>query len=648
MNGAAEWDELHGLPARWAGRDRFVVVDSRDDVGTRFLALWQAWRDDPARCRALHVIAIAQDGWRADRLRGASAATPLGELAARLIDPLSPAAPGMHRLAFEDGRLQLLLAVAAPADWARDIVARADVLALDVADLCSKSGWNPRRIRSFARLAAEGATLTIEAAPTAVPAACALADLAQASSGAGFRIAADSAPPRQDGRRTLLAATFTPAFAPREPAAGRPGSRPGDAADEQRHAIVVGAGLAGCATAWALAEHGWRTTLIDRQPTPAAEASGNPGGVFHGVFHPGDGVHARFNRAAALEARRAVRHAVEAGGVAGATNGLLRLAAAGDTVEAMHQRLGRSGLPPDYVQAVDDVAAAALCGVALGRPAWFFPGGGWVEPGGLARSFLLRAGSHTRFVPERDVAALHDVAPPGEKRPLWRAVDSNGAVLAEAGTVVLANAGDALRLAGWPWHGIADGTLGCRPVRGQISVVAEDAAGMASTRLPITGAGYVLPPSRGRIVFGATAQPDDPDPAVRPADHAHNLQQLADLIQAQVALDPADCDGRTAWRWVTDDRLPLIGGVPAGHAGVAERSPAAPQRRLDQPRWVPRVPGLYLYAGLGSRGIAWSALGAQIVAAWVSGAPAPVAAALLDAVDPGRLVARAVRRDGSR
>ena len=79
----------------------------------------------------------------------------------------------------------------------------------------------------------------------------------------------------------------------------------------------------------------------------------------------------------------------------------------------------------------------------------------------------------------------------------------------------------------------------------------------------------------------------------------------------------------------------MIGAVP---------DPTARGARLDQPRFVPRLPGLYVFGALGSRGITWSALGAQVLASSVTGAPSPIGASLLDAVDPARFVSRQVRR----
>jgi len=42
------------LPERWAGRERFVILETGFGIGLNFLATWQAWRRDPARCGRLH------------------------------------------------------------------------------------------------------------------------------------------------------------------------------------------------------------------------------------------------------------------------------------------------------------------------------------------------------------------------------------------------------------------------------------------------------------------------------------------------------------------------------------------------------------------------------------------------------------------
>ena len=142
-------------------------------------------------------------------------------------------------------------------------------------------------------------------------------------------------------------------------------------------------------------------------------------------------------------------------------------------------------------------------------------------------------------------------------------------------------------------------------------------------------------------MFGATSQADDLDADVRIDDHLTNLAQLQQLTGTNLEIDPGALQGRTGWRWSTPDRLPIIGAVPEL---PLLRGAATARSRWDQPRFVPREPGLFVFTALGSRGITWSALGAQALASSITGTPASLEASLLDAIDPARFISRGVRR----
>jgi tRNA 5-methylaminomethyl-2-thiouridine biosynthesis bifunctional protein len=208
-----------------------------------------------------------------------------------------------------------------------------------------------------------------------------------------------------------------------------------------------------------------------------------------------------------------------------------------------------------------------------------------------------------------------------------------GLLIDSSATLILANAMDALRLLGaahWPINAL----------RGQVSLLDQSntapAARLPTPSVPLAGDGYVLPPVDEVLLFGATAQAQDADPLVRDADHAQNLQRLQRLSPSGLPLRTELLRGRVGWRCVSDDRLPLVGAAPdeaAARSGPVER-----------PTQVPRLPGLYVFTALGSRGIGWAALGGQVLAALVSGAPVPLERSLVDAIDPARLVLRHSRR----
>ena len=601
------------MPLRWHGHGRFVLLATGFGQGEHFLSTWNAWRNDPQRCETLCFIAIEPHPLARTGLQRALAHSPLADLAAALLAAWPPVTRNLHRLDFEGGRVQLMLAVGDVSAWLPELVATVDAFHLGVDNL-AQTAWDTRLCKALGRLAAPGASLVAHTDALALRAGLATA---------GFEVQAE---------QSITTARYAPKFQPRQ-AVARLAANP----FSERRVLIVGGGLAGCAAASALAEQGWHSSVLERRADIAEESSGNPAGLFHGVVNVQDGAHARFNRAAALAASEAVRTAIGAHGALGSAEGLLRLETA-MAPAAMRATLSALALPDDYVQALTAAEASTRCGMPLQHPAWFYPGGGWVQPAALARAFFEQAAGRAAL---QTNVAVHSLRFSDGR---WHALDAHGSVIDAAPVLLLANAGDALSLLGAPDWPI-------EKVRGQISIAPSTAFGPAGssgrTTVPIAGAGYLLPELRGQVMFGATAQPGDEDAAVRDADHVANLAQLQRLTGAPLSVDAALLEGRTAWRWSSRDRLPVIGAVPTMPGLDVGQAPGPTQtRRTDQARFVPRVPGLFVFTALGSRGITWSALGGRVVAAAITGAPAPLEASLLDAIDPARFITRQVRRSG--
>ena len=145
-------------------------------------------------------------------------------------------------------------------------------------------------------------------------------------------------------------------------------------------------------------------------------------------------------------------------------------------------------------------------------------------------------------------------------------------------------------------------------------------------------AGYALRLPDGRVFCGGASQPDDSSTELRDSDHAHNLAGLRRLTGWAGRVDDAALIGRAGVRWSADDRLPISGPVAAWPC------------RATQLRFAERQPGLHVFTALGSRGITQAALGAELLAARLTGAPSPLPSSLIDALDPARFAVRALRR----
>jgi tRNA 5-methylaminomethyl-2-thiouridine biosynthesis bifunctional protein len=596
----------NGLPERWRGRRRFVVLETGFGLGNNFLATWAAWRADPLRSERLDFVSVEHAPVTRDDLARVHAASPLRALADELTLAWPVATPDLHLLRFDAGRVRLLLALGEIDRWLPELDLQADAIFLDgFAPAQNPAMWQPRIFKALARLAAPGATAATWSAARLVR---------DGLRSAGFEV---QPAPGQGGKRDITLARF----APRHPPAGRRIALPVD----RRDAVVVGAGLAGCATAAALVDAGWSVLLLDRHATPSAEASGNPAGLFHATVHGDDGPHARWSRAASRVAQQAVRDAVATCGVAGGTDGVLRLAPGTDpgALEAVRRRLG---LPVVSTEVLDAAQASALAGLPLVDAAWWHHEGGWADPIALATAWRVRAAAGLVF---RGGIAIERIT---QDSRTWQLFDAAGRCVAAAPVVVLCNAGDASRLA-------PHAALPLQRSRGQLSWITVDAAGpRPAPRLPVAGAGYLLPALGGRMLFGATQDDGDDEPSLRLADHRLNAQRLARLSPAWAGLDLAQLGGRVAWRATTPDRLPLCGPLESDDPMAA--------LRLDQPRFVPRAQGLLALTGLGSRGIGSAALAAEVIAAWLDGAPMPVEVGLRDALDPARYRVRRWRAGG--
>ncbi|HWR77774.1 MAG TPA: bifunctional tRNA (5-methylaminomethyl-2-thiouridine)(34)-methyltransferase MnmD/FAD-dependent 5-carboxymethylaminomethyl-2-thiouridine(34) oxidoreductase MnmC [Thiobacillus sp.] len=557
-----------GLPAAWAHRASFVILETGFGTGLNFLATWAAWRADPARPARLHFLSIEKHPFRADDLARLHAQWP--EFTARSDELLAnwpTLTPGFHRIALDGGRVQLTLMLGDAADCLPQVQAGVDAFYLDgFSPDCNADLWQPSLFDALARLAKSGAmaaTYTV-AAP-----------VRQGLTEAGFVHEKRTGYGR---KRHCLSARFE----------GK--SNWVDSAVPQ-HVAVIGAGVAGAATAHALAQRGIAVTVIERADSPAQAASGNPVAVFRPVISRDDNRATRLTRAAFLHDLRAWA-ALE--GIEWSRCGVLHLAKDADAAAKQQQALADSAPPAEYARWVELGEARELANWPVAAPGVFYPTAGWVVPGSLCRAWLdhpaiqLRTGCA--------VARVQAVAAG------WRVLDRDGAVLAEAAAVVLANARDALNL-------VSDQAWPLNTVRGQITQLPPGC--LPQIQRVIAREGYVAP-GAGQLLVGATYEHDDDDTAPRTASDLANLARLEAILPgAGEHLADGAVSGRASLRATLPDRLPIVGPVSG-------------------------KPGLFVAAGYASRGVVWAGLLGEALADLMTQQPLPLEAELMQAIGPER------------
>jgi tRNA 5-methylaminomethyl-2-thiouridine biosynthesis bifunctional protein len=584
------------LPERWRDRERFVILETGFGSGLNFLATWAAWQADPAACLHLHYISAEKHPFSTDDLARLHAAWPeYGDFAARLRAAWPTLVPGFHRIHFCAGRLTLTLLLGDASATLPRLVAGVDAFYLDgFSPARNPAIWAPALIAQLGRLANRDATLSTWSVSVPV-------------------------------RDSLRAAGFETAKAPgfghkREMLVGRlVESRPPTATPERR-AIVVGAGVAGSTACERLASRGWRVILLERQPGPGREASGNLAGILMPMISRDDNIASRLSRAAFLYALRSWG-GPEARG-AGARlleGGVFQIARTPEQERQQREIVEALALPDAFIRYLPRSQAESRLGHALPAGGWLFPQAGWANPPSLCQAALALAG-------DRIEARFGQAAASAERSDgQWRVLADDGRCLAEAPVLVLAGGADAGRFA-------QAAPLPIRRVRGQVTLVPE--ARMPDLTAALCRDGYATPALDGRHAVGASYDLDD-DPLPRRACDDDNLRRLADLLPG-VELAGEAFQARVGFRPVLPDRLPIAGALPDWPA-----LPTSTAARLSDLR---RQPGLYGLLGYASRGLVWANLLAEALVSGLEGEPMPLETDLLGAIDPARFALRAIRK----
>lgn len=538
------------LEQRLAQAKHFTVGETGFGSGLNFMALWQLWEEvAPANAR-LHFFSAEKHPLRREDMARIHALFPeLESYAALLREALPLPVPGFHRLIFADGRITLTLMYGDALDMLKEQDAQADAWFLDgFAPRLNPQLWTVELAQELRRLSASGATLATFSTSQSTM---------EGLSAAGFIVGKI---PGFGRKRHMLSGEVAGEWHPASsvfPVQAR----------------VVGGGVAGASTAYALARRGCEVILEEEKQTAYKAASTNPCAVFYPGVARGWLPETAFYFMGYSFSRRLVQEMAASHPIAHDFCGMLLFPKPSDAAGRLEKAVEAMQPQEGVFHRVDRAEASLLAGVEMSGDGVFFPHGGWVDLDQYRQALL----SHERI----------RTAPVSTKMPV---VLCHGWQTSEW----LPDCGDYIH-----------------PVMGQITPVeAIPGSVLEGLRCVLSYGGYMAPAGDGIYRLGATYERGVTlEEADLDKGAEENIAKLSLFLARAAEVRPAG-QSWAGMRPVSRDRMPMVG------------------------RW--RQEGIYLSMAHASRGLLSCGIAGEYIASLLYDEPSPLPRSTAKILDPLR------------
>ena len=584
-----------GLPAAWSGQAQWRILETGFEQGLNFLVTWATWKADPFRPKILHFVSTEVfPASTTTEVHSPDVSADLQALSVQLQAQLWGLLPGFHRLVFEDGQVLLTLCIGDLKEVLRQQTVEADSVYLNADNSqINPDAWDLDTFKAIARCCRRGTRITTKTGTRSARDA-----LAQC----GFMLNKTVGLPTQhDDHQLQLHGEYNPAWKPKKPS-----DHSLFTVKQPTKCVVVGAGLAGAAIAASLARRGWQVVVLDAASAPASGASGLPAGLVVPHVSPDNSLLSRLSR-------NGVRVTLQQ-----AQTLLVQGCDWNHTGVLEHGVDGMTRVLPQAWSALEASAAAAWCyqatpeqlaksGLSGSSAALWHMQAGWIKPASLVNAWLNTSGITWRG--DAHVAQLRSTP------ENWQLLDACGELLAQADLVVIAAAYGSRALAAT----VNTAPLPLQPIRGQVTWGRHhtgnhgaDCGGSASfADFPVNGHGALIPtvpsPYGMTWVLGSSYERDLETPEIKTSDHLENLARLQTLLPKMAAHLTQEFDANRVFGWAgircaTPSRLPVVGQIAVTQSGAQ----------------------VWVCSGMGSRGLTFAALCAELIAAKLHNEPLPL------------------------
>ena len=551
-----------------------VIGELGFGTGLNFLVTWDAWRRHKKKSgNRLIFVTCEKHPLNKEPLEKAHVKFPqFARLSQQLRDKLPLIKSGFHFLEFEESRVALLLMYGDVLDVFRQLESKVDAWYLDgFAPKNNPQMWNEQVYKQIAWHSHKNTTL---ATYTAV------GDVRRGLQAVGFEVERIKGYAK---KRHMTKAVYKGYV--KENLHLQPWYRH-KAAVKPRTAAVIGAGMAGLNTAYALQRLGVDVTIYEKAAAIAPGASGNRFGmVLPLVAKKPD----RLGSLTKAGAHFSINQFDDLG--IPYKRGLLEFATDEGRLARFSEAIQR--LDENYVRLLNPAQLKEEFDVESSIPALYHSGAVSLSPRRYAEVLLNESGAALELNCQIESLSKNEAG--------WQ-LTTDDARQYQHDCVIICSAAESVDLA-------QTAHLPIHKTRGQVVYLNEEQLSH-EPQLGLNFVNYLVQSDDGNYVLGATFQPGDSEEELRPADSAQLLESAVkyfpDLLKKDI--DASALDGRVSFRAMQKDHFSILGSAPDYDACMRQYSDLKYGKPVSRYEDAICQEGLYVNCGHGSRGLTLSPL----------------------------------------
>ena len=378
---------------------------------------------------------------------------------------------------------------------------------------------------------------------------------------------------------------------------------------DKKEVTIVGAGIAGCCTANALARRGWKVTLMDRHSSLGGHCIDNETtlkqvALYAKLSLDSQSTLGQFALSTLCYAQRFYKSYWQQSD--GGTQCGLAQVATSEKQQQQYLKLVKQLDCSDFVIFCNSDELTEKLGYEVQYSGLWFEKSGWIEPEKLCDSLIQHP--NIQWLPNTSYQDSKDNNP-----------------------VIFAVAGNSNQ---FEW--LED--LPIKPLAGQIDFV-EASEHSKKVRAIVCTNHTLMPANKDNQHYLGSSY--------RQSTNLDYSQQESDTMRSKLFVEGKYVSSQIAIRATTPDFLPMVGAIADKDYWLENFKQLKVDAKMRIDSKGQYLPNRYVITGMGSRGFCYAPLCAEVLAAELSNEPIPVPLSLYRAIQPARFLLRDIAKQNS-